>query len=323
MTRTIAEPCCGIGTIGEAFAQARFTPAWACDTDEVARDTYQANHGIRPLGDLWDIVQTVDELPDADVVAMGMPCQPFSSMGDHGCWADPRSHVLVPLMKLLCRRRPRVVVIENVEGMTHNKKAGRPLDLLLRALASCGYAANWDVLDAAEFGGCQHRPRVFVVASRDGRLLDFSRLARRPAGRIRDVLEQDVPESNWWPPSRYVLLDPPFKMTRAGLIPAAYVPGREIRGRTDVTRLATHHHAARIYHPEGLAPTLMCRSGLSLLRVGDRVRPPTLLELQRIQGLPDSWRWPHGDMRRCELIGQAVHVPTVRAVAAAILEQLM
>jgi len=320
---SVADICCGLGGVATAFRLAGYRVAWACDLDPVAREVYAANHGVAPLGDLWDV--DPDEVPEADVVAGGTPCQPFSSMGRHRCWSDRRANVLVPLMRLLCRRRPKVVMVENVEGLTHRKKGqGRPLDLLLAALSSCGYAVSHAVLNAAKFGAAQHRPRVFVVGDRGGRPFDFARLERRPAGRYGDVLEPRVPAGSWHDPSRYVLLDPPFRPSPSGVILAAYRPGRLREGRPgDVGTLSSHQHAARVYHPDGLCPTVMSRSGLGLFRVGDRIREPTVLEVQRLMGLPDSYLWPCGETRRRLLLGQSVHVPTVEAVARGIAEQLL
>jgi DNA (cytosine-5)-methyltransferase 1 len=86
---TVADICCGMGGIGEAFAQEGIRPSWACDLDPVARAVYEANHRVRPLGDLWDVDPA--KVPDTDIFVIGMPCQPFSAMGRHGCWDDTRS----------------------------------------------------------------------------------------------------------------------------------------------------------------------------------------------------------------------------------------
>ena len=171
---TVADLLCGMGGVGLAFREEGFCTAWACDADPVARSVYAANHGITPMGDIWHI--DPDGVPEADVVAVGLPCGPFSQMGRRRLWSDPRANVLRPLIGLLCRRRPMAVMVENVPGMTHIPRGAteRPLNLLLRCLAGCGYEPSWAILNASEFGGSQHRSRVFVVGDRGGRKLDFS-----------------------------------------------------------------------------------------------------------------------------------------------------
>jgi len=118
-----------------------------------------------------------------DLVSGGPPCQPFSKAGywahgDARRLTDPRSNTLGAFLRVVRETLPKVLLLENVEGL---KYAGKDegLQLLLKELASINdtegtaYRPYVDVLNAANFGVPQLRERVFVVAHRDGRSFTF------------------------------------------------------------------------------------------------------------------------------------------------------
>ena len=120
---------------------------------------------------------------DIDLVAGGPPCQPFSkagywARGDAGRLSDPRSDTLGAYLRVVREALPKVLLLENVEGL---KYAGKDegLQLLLSELEAINkaegtsYVPHVDVLNAADFGVPQLRERVFVVAHREGRPFRF------------------------------------------------------------------------------------------------------------------------------------------------------
>lgn len=139
---------------------------------------------------------------DVDIVAGGPPCQPFSKAG---YWArgdalrlrDPRSDTLGAYLRVVREALPKVVLLENVEGL---KYAGKDegLQLLLRELEAINkaegtsYVPHVDVLNAADFGVPQLRERVFVVAHREGRPFTFPCPTHRAPDAEADLLESDL-----------------------------------------------------------------------------------------------------------------------------------
>src|SRR6185436_1334856 len=120
---------------------------------------------------------------EIDLVAGGPPCQPFSKAGywahgDARRLSDPRSDTLGAYLRVVREALPKVLLLENVEGL---KYAGKDegLRLLLAELQAINqlegtsYLPHVDVLNAAAFGVPQLRERVFVVAHRDGRAFTF------------------------------------------------------------------------------------------------------------------------------------------------------
>jgi DNA (cytosine-5)-methyltransferase 1 len=115
---------------------------------------------------------------EVDLVAGGPPCQPFSkagywASGDARRLSDPRADTLGAYLRVVRETLPKVVLLENVEGL---KYAGKDegLQFLLGELneinrkEGTSYVPFVKVLNAADFGVPQLRERVFVVAHRDG-----------------------------------------------------------------------------------------------------------------------------------------------------------
>lgn len=73
---------------------------------------------------------------------------------------------------LVREAKPRRFVLENVYALTYNNKASRPaLDRLMREIDDAGYDCRAKVLNAADYGVPQSRPRLFVIGVPKGELL--------------------------------------------------------------------------------------------------------------------------------------------------------
>lgn len=98
----------------------------------------------------------------------GPPCTPFSKSGFWLEWKrlgrDPDASLLQAYTRVLAESRPRYFVLENVYALTYNNKASRPaFKRLLREIDDAGYHCRAKVLNAADFGVPQLRPRLFVI----------------------------------------------------------------------------------------------------------------------------------------------------------------
>jgi len=105
-----------------------------------------------------------------DLLIGGPPCTPFSKSGFWLEWKraglDPDASLLQAYTRVLAEARPRAFILENVYALTYNNKASRPaFDRLLREIDGAGYHCKWAVLNAADFGVPQLRPRLFVVGT--------------------------------------------------------------------------------------------------------------------------------------------------------------
>ena len=112
-------------------------------------------------------------LPNADVLVGGFPCQDVSVAGKRAGLAGERSGLWFEFLRILTELKPQFCVIENVPGLL-SSNGGRDFAVILRGLVECGYRVSWRILDAQYFGVAQRRRRVFIVASfADGRAAEI------------------------------------------------------------------------------------------------------------------------------------------------------
>ncbi|MBX6724088.1 MAG: DNA cytosine methyltransferase, partial [Dactylosporangium sp.] len=116
-----------------------------------------------------------------DLLLGGPPCTPFSKSGFWLEWKraglDPTASLLQAYTRVLSEARPRYFVLENVYALTYNNRASRPAyERLLREIDEAGYHCRAKVLNAADYGVPQSRPRLFVIGVMKGeRLPDHPR----------------------------------------------------------------------------------------------------------------------------------------------------
>lgn len=115
---------------------------------------------------IWSDVTTLDARPwrGVDILAGGIPCQPFSLAGGRAGNADERA--LAPhVLRIVGECLPAVVFIENVPPWV---LAGHAREFLER-LQDMGYrVAEPFFCRASDFGTPHRRERVFVMAYREG-----------------------------------------------------------------------------------------------------------------------------------------------------------
>ena len=106
-----------------------------------------------------------------DILSAGFPCQPFSCAGARAADDDPR-HLWPHVRQAVGLIRPRMVMLENVEGIISSKlkgggwndPEGTPVLLhVLRELERTGYKCTWGVFSASEVGASHQRKRVFIL----------------------------------------------------------------------------------------------------------------------------------------------------------------
>jgi len=106
----------GIGGIRIPFDEMGYECVFSSEWDERACDTYEANFGERPAGDITKI--RAEEIPHFDVCLAGFPCQAFSIMGKMQGFADTRGTMFFEIERILGYHRPRAILLENVKQLT-------------------------------------------------------------------------------------------------------------------------------------------------------------------------------------------------------------
>jgi DNA (cytosine-5)-methyltransferase 1 len=99
-----------------------------------------------------------------DILSGGFPCQPFSNAGKREGVDDPR-HLFPYIRDGIRECRPRIVFLENVEGIISSKTANGEsvLQYVLRELEGLGYQSTAGVFSASEIGAPHQRKRVFIM----------------------------------------------------------------------------------------------------------------------------------------------------------------
>jgi DNA (cytosine-5)-methyltransferase 1 len=103
---------------------------------------------------------------ELSVLTAGPPCQSFSTAGgrDH---TDVRASLLWVPLKIARLVQPRVLVIENVQGILSSAKRTLP-DRIAAEMMELGLTPHMCVLRAEEHGVPQRRVRVLFVGLADG-----------------------------------------------------------------------------------------------------------------------------------------------------------
>ena len=105
---------------------------------------------------------------EIDVVFGGSPCQGFSMMGKRAL-DDPRNSLVFHFLRLILELQPKYFVFENVPGLTVGEHRKFLLEVI-EEFEKNGYQveANYQVLNAANYGVPQDRARLFILGCRQG-----------------------------------------------------------------------------------------------------------------------------------------------------------
>ena len=120
-----------------------------------------------------DISEVLTEnIPDHELLVGGFPCQDYSvasslknSKGLYG-----KKGVLWWQIERILREKgdakPKYLLLENVDRLLISpaKQKGRDFAMILKSLDDLGYAIEWRVINAADYGMPQKRRRVFFLA---------------------------------------------------------------------------------------------------------------------------------------------------------------
>lgn len=159
---TSVEVCAGAGGQALGLEEAGFDHQALVELDPNCCATLRAN---RPQ---WNVIQadlrefSGKAFRGADLLAGGLPCPPFSVAGKQLGDQDERN-LFPAALRLVDEIRPRAVMIENVRGFLA-PVFEQYREKLRKKFKSLGYVADWRLLNAADFGVSQLRPRVVIVA---------------------------------------------------------------------------------------------------------------------------------------------------------------
>ena len=144
-----------------------FDIKWANDFDQKACDTYKDNIGDHIVcGDITQI--PLSEIPDAELILGGFPCQDFSMIWKRGGINTDRGNLYQNFVEIVSDKNPLMFIAENVKGLlTANK--GKAIKQIIEDFSSTGdhgYNVKAHLVNFADYGVAQLRQRVLIVGVR-------------------------------------------------------------------------------------------------------------------------------------------------------------
>ena len=149
-------------TAGFRDADSRCRTLAAVEHDVAAAATFHFNNPEAQVhcGDITEWVDAGD-VPTADVVVGGPPCQGFSALGKRDV-NDERNQLWEQYARVLLLARPKYFVVENVAAFLRSPQFGR-----FRERIEHGDLSEWgvqfDVLNSADYGAGQERKRAVMI----------------------------------------------------------------------------------------------------------------------------------------------------------------
>ena len=305
----------GIGGMRIAYERAGGHCVYSNEWNKYSQQTYFANFGEQPDGDITKV--EADSIPDHDILVAGFPCQPFSiagvskkqSLGRATGFEDKTQGTLFfDICRILKAKRPKAFMLENVKNLCSHDR-GRTFKVITEALNELDYSVFYQVLDGQNYVP-QHRERILIVGfdrKRYGSDIDFKFALTpvEPKPLMKDILETDVDD-------RYTLSDKLW---------------------TYLQDYAAKHKAAGngfgygIADPEGISRTLSARyykdgSEILIEQPGRNPRRLTPRECARLQGFPDDFKIPVSDTQAYKQFGNSVVVPLMCDVAGLVTAKL-
>lgn len=305
----------GIGGMRIAFDRAGGQCVYSSEWNKYSQQTYFANFGEQPEGDITKV--NAADIPDHDILVAGFPCQPFSiagvskknSMGRATGFEDKTQGTLFfDVCRILKEKRPKAFMLENVKNLCSHDK-GRTFQVIRESLDELDYEIFYKVLDGQNYVP-QHRERILIVGfdrERYGDKIDFefNLTPRVPKPVMRDILDEEVAD-------KYTLSDKLW---------------------TYLQNYAAKHRAAGNGFGYGIAPldgvsrTLSARyykdgSEVLIAQEGKNPRRLTPRECARLQGFPDTFKIPVSDTQAYKQFGNSVVVPLMGEVAKLIVNNI-
>jgi DNA (cytosine-5)-methyltransferase 1 len=172
----VAELFAGVGGFRVGLERAGgyevvFSNQWEPSTKKQwASEVYEARFGSDGHTNIDVNDVEVNSMPDFDLLVGGFPCQDYSvaSTSQNSKGLIGKKGVLWWSIHKILRdkeTKPKYILLENVDRILKSPTAqrGRDFAVILKSLEELGYAVEWRVINAAEYGMPQRRKRIFIM----------------------------------------------------------------------------------------------------------------------------------------------------------------
>lgn len=155
----------GVGGLDIGFEKQGFETVWANEFDKDIWQTFNSNFPNTYLDKRSIVNIPSDEIPEADGLIGGPPCQSWSEAGKSRGLEDERGQLFFEFIRILRDKKPKFFLAENVSGML----APRHKDALVnikKHFIDSGYDLYFELLNAKNHNVPQDRKRVFFIGFR-------------------------------------------------------------------------------------------------------------------------------------------------------------
>jgi len=158
----------GCGGMDLPFHKAGFEVVWAIDSNKYACETFKRNISPLILNDSIEKINDIkQEVPDADLIIGGFPCQDFSLIWKRYGLDVDRGNLYTYFREFVKQKQPKAFVAENVKGLlsANNSQAIKRIIADFENIEP-GYLVKPKLYNFAEYGVPQFRQRVLLVGIR-------------------------------------------------------------------------------------------------------------------------------------------------------------
>jgi len=154
----------GAGGLDLGLIQAGHTIVWANDSDVDCVKTYTQNIGrhivLAPIEKIPS-----NEIPQAEIVVGGFPCQGYSQANLKKYKTDPRNNLYKEFLRIIRDKQPKYFLAENVRGIL-SADDGKAIKRIERSFSNAGYRVQKRLFNTADYGVPQSRYRVIIIGTR-------------------------------------------------------------------------------------------------------------------------------------------------------------
>lgn len=320
-----AEFCAGIGGFSLGIAQSNLESelVYVNEINDFCEKTFSENFNRNvDSKDIFDIVP--QDLPDFDMMCAGFPCQPFSQAGKTLGFNDPRGTVFFKLIEIISVKNPSIIFLENVPNLVRHDK-GNTYEIITEAIENEGYRLYTKILDSTFFGVPQSRPRVYLIALKndlfDGREFIFTECVTKKTT-LRDFINHNdfsIPISDKW--QEYIDLYTNKKTSDqiSFELPKTRKRLERISANCNVEDCVFQIRSSgiRAYGLDDPFPTFAVSNsggGAMIPVLSKERRHLNLIEMKRIMGFPDGFKFPVSRTDSIKQLANAVCPPVIKSI---------
>lgn len=157
----------GFTYLGKKYKSNPFHVTWANDINAKACKTMELNFPDTKVvcDDITKVLDDKLDIPKADVVVGGFPCQDFSLAGKRRGLTVQRGQLYLSMAEVVKKVQPKIFLAENVKGLL-SWENGLGIQTMVKDFEELGYHVEYKLHNTANFGVPQTRERVIIIGIR-------------------------------------------------------------------------------------------------------------------------------------------------------------